>query len=133
MATILSGDYKGAAIWKTSFPWFGTQAKYFQGIQIWFQNDRRFYPSAEIARVKELGAATEFNSSEAVGAAIGGVILAGPVGAVAALGARKNSFTYGIEFKDGKKIVVREEYPNLKFFQIFKRYVEQNQLLDIQF
>jgi hypothetical protein len=134
MPKILSGDYKGTAIWQTTFPWFGKQAKYFKGVMIADPAKGKIYTKDEIVRVKELGAATDFNASQGFGAAVGGAMLAGPVGALAALGARKKSFTYGIEFTDGMKIVVREENPDsYKDFGIFKNYVEQKGLLDIQF
>lgn len=127
----IGGDFKGNVLWDISALWTGPKAKYFRGIKI---VGAAAYPREQIARVKELGQVVGTNAGEAGGAALAGGALLGPVGLAAGLAAGRNRHvTYGIEFKDGKKIIVRVPRPNDKAFICFKNYVEENHLLDIDF
>ncbi|WP_454287263.1 hypothetical protein [Rhizobium arsenicireducens] len=135
MAQVIGGDFRGVCAFKANTYWMGgPQGKHFLGIDFG-PEPRASYLPTNIVRVKELGVRSITNPGEAGAAALGGAMAFGLVGAVAGAvtGGRSRAETYGLEFDDGKKAVVREDNVGWTNFLCFKRYVEEQGLLDFDF
>ena len=127
---IIGGDFQGIVFVKHTTLWTGPHAKYFTGLEI--LGAGKVYAASDIKRVKVL---SEQESMAGAGAAaLAGGVLLGPIGAIAGgLGARKSTAVYGVEFNDGKKVILKREGPETKSHKVFTNYVEENCLLDIAF
>lgn len=128
---IISGDFRGKATPTNRFAFGGTQGKYFEGLKL----PDRVYPPGEIKRVKVLDERTVTDTVGAASATLAAGLAFGILGALSASkGAGvKSTWTIGVEFKDGKKAVLRTSTPTAINIQVFRNFIEENGLLDIDF
>jgi len=126
---LLAGDYEGPAYIQFGALWTGPQASKFKGIK--FDNPRKSYAAADLARVKVLDSETSKTFLRtAVAGAIGGVLL-GPAGLLAGafVGGKKVTERYGIEFTDGKRVIVSGD-ANDKSFKCLLLFAEETHRLE---
>jgi hypothetical protein len=127
MAKIIGGDFKGHIMMTTG--WMGLRPKgdTFKGIHIAGQpND---IPREEITRVKQLQTETVGGGAAA---SLGGALAFGVVGAVAGAAGKKER-TWGIEFKDGRKMIFRDEGARDNGMKCFLLWVEESGKLEFDF
>ena len=112
-AKAVAGDFEGKAEIKIGVLWTGPKSGKFKGLK--FDQPRQVYEPNKLTKVVHLSeeSATSFLGSAARG--VGGAILLGGVGAIAGVlsgsGKAKN-VNLGIEFSDGKKVIINQSAKN---------------------
>jgi len=103
---IIGGTYKGHMGIATGVLW-SVSAKRFRGIL--FVDPRKEYQPNDIKRIKQIVSNDGKDFNGAAGVAAAGALFLGPVGAIlgAIAGGNRTDQTYGIEFKDGAKVVIQ--------------------------
>ncbi len=111
LAKAVAGDYTGAVAINTGVLWTGPRADKFRGFT--FIDGNVKYQSSQIRRVVYLD---EEKSKSFLGSAVGGIaggLLLGPAGLVAGtlVGGtnKKVVVNLGLEFDDGKKVILSEK------------------------
>lgn len=128
---VVGGDFTGACYIKFGVLWSGPQAAKFGGIC--FATPKTEYSPSDVVRVKELQqeqCKSFLGASVAAGA---GAMLLGPVGLLAGAlaGGNRQSTVVGVEFSDGRKVLIsinpnNKPYQCMKLFAIEKNIVEHS-------
>ncbi len=126
---VLAGDYEGSAQIKFGVLWTGPKADKFRGIQ--FGSPSKTYAPNEISRFKPLDAETTKTFLRTAASGVIGGVLLGPAGLLAGVlvGGKKITDRYGIEFTDGKRVIVKGN-PRDKAFRCLLLFVEASNKLE---
>lgn len=127
---VVGGDFQGKVLPKKPIIGF-VKAKNFLGLQ--FLSDGKTYKPDEIVRCKTLSASASLDDHMGA-AAIGGGVLFGAAGAIAGgLSGKKTVWTLGVEFSDGKKVILRTKQHQTVNMQVFRKFIEERHLEEFDF
>lgn len=126
--TVLAGDIEGPAAINFGVLWSGPKAEKFKGIQ--FSKTQTIYGPDRIVRMKVLDDETTKTFLRTAVAGLAGGVLLGAAGLLAGamVGGKKVTSRYGIEFDDGKRIIIADA--NNKPFKCLLLFAEKNKLLE---
>ena len=112
----VQGDYLGSVIIKIGTLWKGPEADKFKGIE--FYESKAKHTPDEIVKVVKLESGESNSTGAAISKGIAGGLVFGLAGVIAgaASGGKVSVERYGIEFTNGKKVIIEQE-PNDKILQ----------------
>jgi len=124
LSNAINGDFSGKVAMEIGALWDGPDADKFKGVK--FMNGNAFYLPRQIKRVVQLEAVQNSSMGKSIVKGIAGGLLFGGIGAIAgaASGGKVNMVRYGIEFTDGKKVII-ENTPDEKSLECFLLYVKR--------
>lgn len=129
---VVGGDLLGPCEVNISWPWMGSRAKYFQSLKFGFgTNNPITYQAADIIRAKNLSSQMLSNQRGGTEALASGLAF-GAVGAIASM-ASKGGWVIGLEFKDGKKSILKTDIPHGPHKESFIKFLEENGLFQFDF
>ena len=120
----VQGDYLGSALIKIGALWNGPEADKFKGIEF-FESKAKHTPD-EIVKVVKLESGESTSAGAAITKGLAGGLVFGLAGVIAgaANGGKVAVERYGIEFTNGKKVIIEQE-PNDKLIQCLILYAKK--------
>jgi hypothetical protein len=123
LSRAIAGDHLGNVVITIGLLWAGPEASKFKGLDFIDANIK--YSSDEIVQVVKLDPGQANSKSDAITSGIAGALVFGLVGAIAGAssGGKVQVDRFGIEFSNGKKVVI-ENTPNEKSLQCLLMWAE---------
>jgi hypothetical protein len=129
LCDVVNGDFSGKVSMDSGMQWHGPEASKFKGIT--FIHGNIHYAPGDIKRVVQLESAQSSSMGKSIAKGIAGGLLFGGIGAIAGAtsGGKVNMVRYGIEFKDGKKVII-ENTPGADALAAFLLYIKQERIFE---